>query len=73
MFHSFLSIAPLHQLPNKNILQRGEDGGVQGEGGGRWWKEGGGSLRECGRQPPCTAFQAFVMPGNLFPVNVLSQ
>lgn len=34
MFHSFLSIAPLHQLPNKNILQRGEDGGVQGEGGG---------------------------------------
>ena len=22
MFHSFLSIAPLHQLPKKNILQR---------------------------------------------------
>ena len=36
MFHSFLSIAPLHQLPNKNILQREEDGGVQGVvGGGR--------------------------------------
>lgn len=30
MLHSFLSIAPLHQLPYKNILQRDVYGGVQG-------------------------------------------
>lgn len=37
------------------------------------WVGAGDSPRECGRQPPCSAFQAFVIPGNLFPVNVLSQ
>lgn len=68
MFHSFLSIAPLHQLPNKNILQREGLGGVQGqECGGR-----GCFLGECGRQRSCNAFQAFVIPGYLFPVNILS-
>lgn len=35
MFHSFLSIAPLHQLPNKNILQRERDRGMQGGSLGR--------------------------------------
>lgn len=40
MFHSFLSIAPLHQLPNKNILQREGDGGVQGKEWGEKFSEG---------------------------------
>lgn len=66
MFLSFLSIAPLHQLSNKNILQR-EWGWGSAEG-----KDGVGFLGECGRQPPCSTFQAFVIPGNLFPVNILS-
>lgn len=33
MFYSFLSIAPLHQLPKENILQR-EKGGGGGDGSG---------------------------------------
>lgn len=40
MFHSFLSIAPLHQLPNKNILQREGDGGVLGQERGEKFSEG---------------------------------
>lgn len=68
MFHSFLSIAPLHQLPNKNILQREGLGGVQGqECGGRgvfWGSVGDNVLVAHSR--------SFVIPENLFPVNILS-
>lgn len=65
MSHSFLPIsAPLHQLTNKNIFCREANMGEKG---------GGVFFKECEGQPPCSAFQAFVIPGNLFPVNILSQ
>lgn len=47
------------------------EGRGTGEDGEQEW--GRTALRECGRQSTCSAFQAFVIPGNLFPVNILSQ
>lgn len=45
------------------------EGMGMGECRGKGW---GGFSGECGRQPPCSTFQAFVIPGNLFPVSILS-